>query len=59
MACVTTRFLETEIAFRFRGRVKVVRISDGRDILDSIVTRNRAAGFESLIYTTVTSCTRS
>ena len=50
MACRTTprRFLETETAFW--GRVKVFGISDGRDILDSIVTRIRAAGVESLIH---------
>ena len=34
-------------------------MSDGRDILDSIVTRNRVAGVESLIYTTVSSCSYS
>ena len=57
MACRTTRALE--IGTPFRGRVKVVGISDGRDILDSFVTRNRAAGVESLIYTTVINCTQS
>ena len=48
MACRTTRFLETETAFW--GCVKVVEISDGRDILENIVTQIRAAGVESLIH---------
>ena len=57
IACRITHFLETKNAFWCHE--KVVGISDGRDIWDSIVTRNWAAGVELLIYMTVTSCTQS